>query len=131
MTNAYTKSKHFFEEKWNNEKIKIHSACVIDCCKNMIKNTDLNPVIFEIAGWIHDIGRKDDKDKHHELGLGYLNEFLKKYPEFDSLKGKISDCILNHRRKQTPRTIYGRIMQVADKLSLHHKDWIEYSNKMG
>lgn len=129
MIDAYTKSKHFFEEKWNDERIKIHSACVIDCCRNMIKNTDLNPVIFDIAGWIHDLGRKDDKDKHHELGLEYLNEFLQKYPEFNPLKDEISDCILNHRRKQTPQTIYGRIMQVADKLSSHHKDWIEYSNK--
>lgn len=95
----------------------------------MIKNTDLNSTIFDIAGWVHDLGRKEDEGKHHEIGLQYLDKFLQKYPEFKSVKKEISDCILNHRRKQTPTTIYGRIMQVADKLSLHHKKWIKYASK--
>ena len=129
MSNAYSKAKKFFEKEWNDEKIKIHSACVIDCCNNMIKNTELNSTIFDIAGWIHDVGRKEDKNKHHEIGLRYLDKFLQMYPEFNSIKEEISDCILNHRRKQTPTTIYGKIMQVADKLSLHHKDWIEFARK--
>ena len=127
MNDEYSKAKKFFEEEWNDEKIKVHSACVIDCCKNMIKNTNLNPIVFDIAGWIHDIGRKDDKDRHHEIGLDYLDKFLKKHSEFIFIKKELSDCILNHRGKQTPTTIYGKIMQTADKVSMHHKDWIKYS----
>ncbi len=126
MKEAYSKAKQFFEEEWNDKKIKIHSACVIECCNSMIKDTNLNPIVFDVAGWIHDIGRKDNKDKHHIIGLDYLDKFLNKYPEFESLKEEISDCILNHRREQKPNTIYGKIMQVADKVSLHHKDWLRY-----
>lgn len=129
MNNIYNISKEFFEEKYNDERMKVHSMCVIDCCKNMIKDTDLNPIVFDVAGWIHDIGKKDNKDRHHEISLEYFDEFLKKYPEFKSIKYEISDCILNHRREQIPETIYGKIMQVADKVSLCHKDWIEYLKK--
>lgn len=126
---AYLLAKEFFEEEWGDEPIKVHSACVVDCCHNMIRDTDLNPIVFDIAGWLHDIGRKDDKDTHHELGLKYLEKFLTKYPEFKPLQTEISDCILNHRRSQIPTTMYGRIIQVADKLSKHHKDWLAYANK--
>jgi len=129
MDNAYEKAKAFFEERWDNEDIKVHSACVIDCCRNMVRNTDLNPIVFDIAGWLHDLGRKDDKDRHHEIGVEYLDGFLRLYPEFGRLKPEIKDCILNHRRKQVPQTIYGRIMQVADKLSAHHNDWINFSKQ--
>ncbi len=130
MSKAYDLAKKFFEDEWNDKKIKLHSECVIDCCKGMIKDTDLNPDVFDIAGWLHDIGRKEDKDTHHEIGLRYLDKFLKIYPEYSKLKTELHDCILNHRRTQVPEMIYGRIIQVADKVSKHHRDWINHSKKV-
>lgn len=128
MSRAYDQAKQFFEEEWNDEPIKIHSACVIDCCVNMSKNTSLDPTVFEIAGWLHDVGRKDDADSHNEISLLYLDKFLEEHPEYSPLKIEISDCVLNHRRAQKPKTVYGRIMQAADKASKFHNDWIAYSN---
>jgi HD superfamily phosphohydrolase YqeK len=121
-------AKDFFEEKLNDEKIKIHSECVIECACNFIQETDLKEIIFEIAGWIHDIGRKYDKENHHKIGLMYMDEFLKKNSQFEVYRDEIADCILNHRSNGKPRTIYGKIMQIADKLALKHKKWIEYKN---
>jgi HD superfamily phosphodiesterase len=129
MADAYLKAKQFYDEQWGNEEIKIHSACVIDVCKNTSINLKLNTVVFDIAGWIHDIGRKDNIEKHHEIGLTYLNVFLQKYSEYNSIKDEISDCILNHRTSRKPTTPYGKIMQLADKLSFYHKNMIEYSGK--
>ncbi len=129
MSDAYSKAEAFFMEEWGDEPIRVHSKCVIDCCKNMIIHTSLNPTIFEIAGFLHDIGRKENKERHHEIGLVYLKKFLQKFPEFLSLEKEISDCILNHRRTQTPQTIYGKVIQVADKVSLYHKQWQDYKSR--
>lgn len=128
MSKAYELAEKFFEKEWNDEKIKIHSKTVIDCALGMIKNTTLNPEIFEIAGWIHDLGRKIDKDTHPEIGIKIFEKFLEENPQFKNLEIEIKDCILNHGRKRNPKTIYGRIMQAADKASLYHKEWIKYKN---
>lgn len=126
MSDAYSKAKEFFEREYGNDWIRVHSACVIDCCNGMIRGTDLDSVVFDIAGWIHDIGRKDDKDRHHEIGLEYLGKFLHEHPEFDSIRAEASDCILNHRTGREPETIYGKIMQLADKVAAHHEDWVKF-----
>ena len=130
MDEAYIRAKQFFEEEYGDEEIRVHSKTVIDICKDATTHTPtLDSRIFEIAGWIHDIGRKDDNVRHHEIGLKYLDKFLKQYPEYTSLKEEIADCILNHRTGQSPTTPYGKIIQVADKLSFYHKEMIEYSKK--
>lgn len=124
---AYDDAKAFFMEKWGDERIGVHSECVIECCRSMIRNTDLDGTVFDIAGWIHDLGRKDDKDKHHIIGLDYLDEFMRVHPEYNGLRYDVADCIHNHRGAQSPQTLYGRIMQAADKVSLHHERWKAYS----
>lgn len=122
----YNIGRSFFEEKWNDKKIKIHSECVIEACLNMSINTDLNKEIFIIAGWIHDLGIKSDKEKHHEISLDFLKEFLDKNEEFVQLKEELEDCIVNHRSEGNPKTIYGLIFKCADKVALHNKKWLEY-----
>jgi HD superfamily phosphodiesterase len=118
--------KAFFEKKWNDEKIKIHSECVIEACINMSLNTNLNQDIFIIAGWIHDLGIKIDKDKHHISSLDFLKEFLEENKEFSSFKKELDDCILNHRSDGNPETIYGIVFKCADKVALHNNKWLEY-----
>ena len=124
--NNYKLGKDFFEKVWNDEKIKIHSECVIEACINMSTNTELNKDIFIIAGWIHDIGRKLDKDSHHVLSIDFLKDFLKENPKFIKIQDEIEDCILNHRTEGNPKTIYGLIFKCADKVALHNNKWIEY-----
>lgn len=116
----------FFAEEWDDEKIRIHSECVIEACLNMAKNTDLKEEVFIIAGWVHDIGIKIDKDKHHELSLDFLDKFLGKYPEFEPIKEELKDCILNHRTEGKPKTLYGLIFKTADKVALRNKKWLAY-----
>lgn len=122
----YKIGKSFFEEKWNDEKIKIHAECVIDACINMSLNTDLNQDIFIIAGWIHDLGRKIDKGKHHIISLDFLKEFLEENKEFIQFKKELEDCVINHRSDGNPETIYGLIFKCADKVALHDNRWLEY-----
>ncbi|MDP7506264.1 MAG: hypothetical protein QF362_02360 [Candidatus Woesearchaeota archaeon] len=122
----YKIGKAFFEKEWNDEKIKIHSECVIEACINMSLSTDLNQNIFIIAGWIHDLGRKIDKDSHHVLSLDFLKEFLKENTNFTEIEKELKDCILNHRSEGNPETIYGLIFKCADKVALHNNKWLEY-----
>lgn len=116
----------FYVQEWNDEKIKIHSECVIDACFNMTNNSNLKKEVFIIAGWIHDIGRKIDKDNHHVISLDFLEKFLKQHPEYEELKDLIKDCILNHRTNGVPTTKYGQIFQLADKVALKNDKWLEY-----
>ena len=48
-------NKESIENIYNDEKIKIHSECVIEACINMSKNTELNQDVFIIAGWIQKV----------------------------------------------------------------------------
>ena len=124
--NNYKLGKDFFEKVWNDEKIKIHSECVIEACINVSINIDLNKDIFIVAGWIHDIGRKLDKGSHHILSIDFLKDFLKENPQFIKIQNEIEDCILNHRTEGNPKTIYGLIFKCADKVALYNNKWIEY-----
>ncbi|MBN1645599.1 HD domain-containing protein [Candidatus Woesearchaeota archaeon] len=123
-------ARDYFIEQWGDERIKVHCECVIDVCLALSQRTDLKMDVFIIAGWLHDLGRKTDKDKHHELGLKYLDEFLACHPEYALLKDEIADCILNHRTHTEPKTLYGIAFRAADKLSLRHMNWIEYKRSL-
>jgi HD superfamily phosphodiesterase len=122
---SYRLSKAFFESVWGDKSMRIHSECVIDACLNISKNTDLNKDIFIVAGWLHDLGRKKDKDTHHELSLGFLKDFLTIHPVFSKFQEEIEDCILNHRSDGCPKTIYGLIFKCADKVALHNIKWLK------
>ena len=125
---VYNLGKEFFEKNWNDKKIKIHSECVIESCLNMSKNTNLNKDIFIIAGWIHDLGRKIDKNKHQIISLEFLSKFLEENSEVRGFDKELRDCILNHRSEGKPETIYGRIFKCADKVALHNHEWLKYKN---
>ena len=122
-------SYEFFMEKMGDEKHIIHCGAMIDCCLGMIEGTDLNKQIFIVAGWIHDLGKLIDKPNHHIESLKFLNEFLELYPKYEGINEEIKDCILNHRTNGEPKTIYGEIFKLADKVSLRNKDWIQWKTK--
>ena len=101
----------------------------IHLVENIKLFTDLNKQIFIVAGWIHDLGKLIDKPNHHIESLKFLNEFLELYPKYEGINEEIKDCILNHRTNGEPKTIYGEIFKLADKVSLRNKDWIQWKTK--
>lgn len=128
---AHNLARQFFMEEWGDEKIRLHSECVIEACLNMTAGTGLNKDIFTIAGWIHDLGRKTDKDRHHELSVDIFWKFLKKHPEYNNIEEEVRDCIIHHRKDGKPKTTYGLVFKAADKVALHNKKWLEYKKKKG
>lgn len=126
----YILAKKFFEKEYGDEKIKIHSECIIDLATKAAPYFDLDEDIFIIAGWIHDMGRKIDKDTHPQKSLLFLEKFLISNPQFNDKKEIISDCILNHGRKKIPKTKYGKIMQLCDSASIRHKKWIAFAKEL-
>jgi HD superfamily phosphodiesterase len=124
MSTTDERAHKFFNEQWGDERIGIHSMCVIEDCIAAAPHLDQD--VFIIAGWIHDIGRKIDKDTHHELSISFLKLFLEQCPEYLHLEETLEDCIRNHRTGKMPQTEHGKIFQQADKTSLHNKRWVEY-----
>jgi len=126
---SYELGKRFFEKKWNDERIRIHSECVIETCLHMIINTHLHKEILIIAGWIHDLGRKIEKENHHIISLDALKEFLLENKELNIYEKELEDCIKNHRSNGKQKTIYGLIFKCADKIALHHNKWLKYKEE--
>jgi HD superfamily phosphohydrolase YqeK len=116
----------FWKKEMGDQKHDIHCGAVIEACLGMIKNTNMKEEIFIIAGWIHDMGKLVDKEKHHIESLKYLDKFLENYPEYKKWDFELRDCIQNHRTGCNPETLYGEIMKVADKVSLKNIDWLEF-----
>jgi HD superfamily phosphodiesterase len=76
------------------------------------KNLDINSL--KIACWLHDIGRTIKIEGHAEISLRLTEENFSK----DSINNVIKDCVLNHSSSKFPETEEGKIMQLADKLSI-------------
>jgi len=122
-------AKMFFDLFWNDEKHKVHNQAIIKCCFGMITNTNLRKDVFIVASWIHDMGKVIDKKTHHIKSLNLFNSFIKKHNiEDEELINLVRDCILNHRTGGTPKTLYGQIFQLADKVALYDKNWIEWKS---
>ena len=123
------KAFEFWKEKMGDTKHNIHCNAVIKSCINMTTNTKMEPEIFIIAGWIHDMGKLIDKKNHHIASLKYLDEFLHKNDKYKIWIKELKDCILNHRKGGNPETIYGLVFKCADKVALYDNNWLEYKKK--
>jgi HD superfamily phosphodiesterase len=123
--NAHELAERFFIHAWADESVYLHSKCVFDVCKELSKEW-LDMDVFSIAAWIHDMGKKIEKENHHLKSIRFLDEFLTRNPQFIRIKGEIVDCIANHRSEGKPATEYGQIFKIADKMALQRKEWKEY-----
>lgn len=119
-------SKKFFMDEWGDARILLHSECVIASCLGMAMDTDLDVRIFVMAGYLHDLGIKIDKEKHNVLSMDFLERFFQLFPGYVGLRAEIADCILNHRSEGKPATVYGIIFQAADKAALHKREWLDF-----
>ncbi len=119
----------YWKKEMGDEKHRLHCSLVIKSCLGMIENTDLNEEVFIISGWIHDMGKLISKKNHNEESLKFLNIFLEENTEFEKYRNEIEDCVLNHRTGLIPKTVYGQIFQLSDKVALRNLDWIKYKKK--
>jgi HD superfamily phosphodiesterase len=107
------------------EFLLIHSEKVGKVAKMIAQELKINDEIFEIAGWVHDIGYLNNFENHADFAIPILKEMGYELNE------TLEDCILNHGNGKTPKTIKGKIFQVADKLSIFDADIIESMLKNG
>lgn len=97
----------------------LHSEKVGKVAKIIARKMKINDEMLEIAGWVHDIGYLKNFENHANFTILILREMGYKLNEI------LEDCILNHGNGKNPKTIEGKIFQVADKLSIFDADIIE------
>lgn len=107
------------------EFLLIHSEKVGRVAKMIAQKMKIKGEIFEIAGWIHDIGYSKNFENHADFAIPILKDMGYELNEM------LEDCILNHGNGKAPKTVEGRIFQVADKLSIFDADIIESMLKNG
>jgi HD superfamily phosphodiesterase len=90
----------------------IHSEKVGKTAGLIAQKLQIDDKLFEIAGWVHDIGYARNSENHGDFAIPLLEELG--YEVSEALK----DCILNHGNGKNPKTSEGRIFQLADKLSI-------------
>ena len=90
----------------------VHVKAMIDSVKILSQNENLDLKSLKIACWLHDIGYSISEENHalHSLEILRKNNI--------KINSVIEDCILNHGSKTIPKTKEGKIMQIADKISL-------------
>lgn len=107
------------------EFLIIHSEKVGKVAKMIVQKVKVNEDMLEIAGWVHDIGYLKDFENHADFTIPILKEMGYELNEI------LEDCILNHGNGKNPKTIEGKIFQVADKLSIFDIEIIESMLKNG
>lgn len=117
-------AKRFYEDEYGDERIRVHSEEVIEVCLNTIKGTLLDPGVFLIAGWLHDIGRKDGKEGHSVRSCELAKKFFRAQERFKEYEVLVLDCIRHHGSDGRPETLYGRVFQTADKVALQRSRWL-------
>ena len=113
-------SKNFINKISNDESRQfqiLHSKHVAEIALILAMNKNVDKEILEIAGYVHDIGYAIEEKNHAEHSL----EILEK--EFE-INDKLKDCILNHGNSGKPLTEEGKIVQIADKVSLFNPETI-------
>jgi len=107
------------------EFLPIHSEKVGKVAGMIAQKLEINSDVFEIAGWVHDIGYLKDFENHADFTIPILKKLGYEVTEV------LEDCILNHGVGKTPKTIKGIIFQVADKLSIFDTEIIGSMLKNG
>lgn len=103
----------------------VHSEKVGKVAKMIAQKLDINSDMFEIAGWVHDIGYSKNFENHADYAIPILQELGYEVNEI------IKDCILNHGNGKNPQTKEGKIFQLADKFSIFDSEIIEVILKHG
>lgn len=98
----------------------VHTKNVVNIIGLISKKFKLDIDKMQAIAWVHDIGYIVENTKDHAKdSINLLEKEKIKLDEVDK------DCILNHGSDKTPQTKEGKIMQIADKLSVFDSDLIE------
>jgi len=89
-----------------------HTKGVLKTSLALAKSKKVDLESLKIACWLHDIGRTVSIENHAEISINLAEE------KFGKLNKTITDCIKNHGSSKNPETQEGRIIQLADKLSI-------------
>jgi len=89
-----------------------HTKGIIKTALNLAKGKKVDLESIKIAGWLHDTGRAVNIENHAEVSIKLSEE------NFGELNPIVKDCILNHGSSKNPQTKEGKIIQLADKLSI-------------
>ncbi len=108
--------KYFFNSEMANGKLLYsHSKAVSSTARILARDKGLDLNFLEMIAWVHDLGYYVNKENHAEESI----KLLKKEGFF--VDEKMKDCILNHGSNKNPKTEEGKIIQLADKLSIMNK----------
>jgi len=129
MKPSYISAGDFFNKRCDVEAIRIHSECVIETALNLTRDTILEEDVFIIAGFLHDIARKESKEVHHLIAVENLKLFLTEHPVYKKHYEEIRDCLVHHRRFENPQTIYAKVFQIAVMLTPYTNRWKEYEKR--
>lgn len=113
--------KYLLNKKTNDGKFFFaHTKGVVSSVKILSKRFHLNVNKMISLAWVHDIGYFLSNSKNHaENSLKLLEE------ENISLTKDEKDCLLNHGTDKHPFSKEGKIMQIADKISIINEDFLE------
>lgn len=98
----------------------VHTKNVVNIVSYISKKFKLNIDKMQAIAWVHDIGYSlNNKLDHCENSLKLLRERNILLDEIEE------DCIKNHSSSKNPKTIEGKLFQIANKLSIFDPDLIE------
>ena len=101
------------------EFLYAHTKGVVEAAKLLAKREKLDIKKIESCAWVHDIGSYLEQESHAKKGI----ELLEK--EGIDIDEVLRDCVLNHGNSGNPTTKEGKIMQIADKISIMNNDFLE------
>jgi HD superfamily phosphohydrolase YqeK len=107
-------AKELFSKMKGVEKrfITQHTKGIVKTSVNLAKGKKVDLNSLKTAGWLHDIGRTVSIENHAQISVKLAEE------RFGPLNKVVKDCILNHGSSKDPETAEGKIIQLADKLSI-------------
>ncbi len=97
---------------------------------NYLQLSEDDRLVLKLAGWLHDLGYRDQYVGHEEVGMQIARDFLgsKQVPE-ETIK-KIESIIEATRLDQPPRNLLEEVIKDADLSNLATPDALENSEKI-
>ena len=82
--------------------------------------------LVQVTAWLHDIGYYQDPENHRAVGANAVENRLKVlgFPEKEI--SYIVDGVRNHGSKDTPETVIGHIIRLADALATWDPQYISF-----
>jgi hypothetical protein len=146
MKNLELKAKNIFEryrKRYNPYKPvpNFHYRYMLLYGKLKHKRTEFDLDTYNIAVWLHDIGRYSPKDKtgksfkereyHKKLGVKIFKKEFASFVQDKKKKDKIIKCILYHSGKVVSSSPELRAIREADRISFLHPKNIQWHIKHG